>query len=114
MQDTWLKDSLAEALLDQAGELPEAFALLEAARRERPGKVRGLTGSARALLTAWLQRVSDRAILCVVPHGEPFEGWRDDVVLFGGRAVLLRFPEPDNLPYDPSSPPPGVTSPRLH
>ncbi|TMQ73378.1 MAG: transcription-repair coupling factor [Candidatus Eisenbacteria bacterium] len=113
MQDTWLKDSLAEALLDQAGELPEAFALLEAARRERPGKVRGLTGSARALLTAWLQRVSDRAILCVVPQGEPFEAWRDDLEFFAGRGVLLPFPEPDNLPYDPSSPHPGITAQRL-
>ena len=113
MQETWLKDEVAESLLDQTRELPEAAALLAAARGEGPGAVRGLTGSARALLTAWLQRVSERTVLCVVPHGESFEAWRDDLEFFAGPGILLAFPEPDNLPYDPASPHPGITAQRL-
>jgi hypothetical protein len=101
MTETWLKDSVAESLIDQMSELPESGALLAAARRERAGAVRGLTGSSRALVTAWLQRVSGRAVLCLVPHGDAFEAWRDDLEFFAGRGVLLAFPEPDNLPTTP-------------
>src|SRR5262249_47580974 len=113
MPETWLKDAVAESRPDRPAELPEAGALLDAARAERPGAVRGLTGSARALLTAWLQRTTERTVLCVVPHGEPFEAWRDDLEFFAGPGVLRAFPEPDNLPYDPASPHPGITAQRL-
>jgi hypothetical protein len=102
MTETWINDSLAESLVDQTGDLPESRALLDAARGEKPGAVRGLHGSSRALLTAWLLRVTGRAVLCQVPHGEAFEAWRDDLEFFAGRGVLLAFPEPDNLPYDPA------------
>ncbi len=113
MPETWLKDQLAESLLQQLAELPEAGALRDAARAARPAAVRGLTGSARALLTAWLQRVTEKSVLCLVPHGEPFEAWRDDLEFFAGGGTLLAFPEPDNLPYDPASPHPGITAQRL-
>jgi transcription-repair coupling factor (superfamily II helicase) len=110
--EAWLKDPVAESLLTQAGELPEAQALLQAATAASPGMVRGLTGSARALLTAWLSRESGRTVLCIVPHGEAFEAWRDDLEYLAAPA-LLAFPEPDNLPYDPASPHPGITAQRL-
>ena len=52
-------------------------------------------------------------MLCVAPHGESFEAWRDDLEYFAGPGALLAFPEPDTLPYDPSSPHPGITAQRL-
>ena len=110
--ETYLRDPLAEALLQ--GELPEAEALLELLRRDSsPVAVRGLTGSAAALLTARLQRSTARTVLCLVPHGERFDEWRDDLEYFAGPLGYLALPEPDNLPYDPSSPHPGITAQRL-
>jgi transcription-repair coupling factor (superfamily II helicase) len=111
--DTWIKDSVAEGLIEGARELPEAGALLAGARGSEPLRVRGVTGSARALLTAWLARAAGRPVLCVAPHGESFEAWRDDLEYFAGPGALLAFPEPDTLPYDPSSPHPGITAQRL-
>jgi transcription-repair coupling factor (superfamily II helicase) len=108
--ETWLRDPLAESLV--AGDLPEAEMLL-GALGEDPVAVRGLTGSAGALLTARLQRSAGRPVLCLVPHGERFEEWRDDLEYFAGPGGFLAFPEPDNLPYDPSSPHPGITAQRL-
>jgi transcription-repair coupling factor (superfamily II helicase) len=110
--EPWLEDPVAKALVSQAGELPEAGELLAAARARGPRGVRGLTGSARALLTAWLQRETGRTVLCLAPHGEAYEAWRDDLEYFAG-PVLLAYPEPDNLPYDPASPHPGITAQRL-
>src|SRR5690349_16732638 len=81
-------------------------------RRPRTA-VRGLTGSARAFLVAWLQRELGRTLVYVVPHGEAWDAARDDVEYFRGRAATLAFPEPDALPYDPSSPHPSVTAERL-
>src|SRR5499426_3104052 len=111
--DTWIKDSVAEGLIARAGELPEARALLDGARASEPLRTRGVTGSARALLTAWLARAAERPIVCVTPHGDGFESWRDDLEYFAGPGSLLAFPEPDTLPYDPSSPHPGITAQRL-
>src|SRR5262247_2475679 len=111
--DTWIKDSVAEGLIARAGELPEARALLDGARASEPLRTRGVTGSARALLTAWLARAAERPIVCVTPHGDGFESWRDDLEYFAGPGALLAFPEPDTLPYDPSSPHPGITAQRL-
>jgi transcription-repair coupling factor (superfamily II helicase) len=131
MPETYLKDALAESLLAQAGDLPEArelLAALDGAGRPRPGAgaprgvapahairiaVRGLTGSARALLTAWLQRASGRPLLYLVPPGEPFEEARDDLEYFCGAGATLAFPDPETLPYDPVSPHPGLTAQRL-
>ena len=109
--ETYLRDPLAESLLERAGRLPEAGQLASA--RGGPVAVRGLTGSARALLTAWLQRDSGGLVLCLVPHGESFEEWRDDLEYFAGPGKVLPFPEPDNQPYDPASPHPGITAQRL-
>ncbi|MFI5370507.1 MAG: transcription-repair coupling factor, partial [Candidatus Eisenbacteria bacterium] len=114
MAETYLRDPLAESLLADAGRLPEAPALLAAARGEG-GRlmVRGLTGSSRGLLTAWLARASGRTVVLVTAHGEGFEELRDDLEYFAGRGSLLALPEPDTLPYDPSSPHPGITAERL-
>src|SRR5499427_3643289 len=120
-RDVFLKDALAESLADRPGQSPAARELLAALRDEgahpharRPRvAVRGLTGSARAYLVSWLQRELDRPLLYVVRHGEAWETARDDVEYFRGRAGTLPFPEPDALPYDPSSPHPSVTAERL-
>src|SRR5439155_1016972 len=131
--ETFLKDALAESLAGYAARLPEAAELLEAlragagaARDATPGAapragaaaparvaVRGLTGSARAFLAAWLQRATGRTVLYLVAHGEAFEAARDDLEYFRGPGPTLAFPEPDTLPYDPSSPHPSLTAQRL-
>ncbi|OGF12843.1 MAG: transcription-repair coupling factor [Candidatus Eisenbacteria bacterium RBG_16_71_46] len=121
--ETYLKDGLADSLVEAVARLPEARELLEAleaaagggADRAYPRRlaVRGLTGSAHGLLVAWLQRVTGRTVLYLVPHGEAYEEARDDVEYFCGPGGTLAFPEPDNLPYDPSSPHPGITAQRI-
>jgi transcription-repair coupling factor (superfamily II helicase) len=142
MPETYIKDALAESLLAQAGDLPEARELLAALRDAAPTHggtaggaagdgaaraaatstatavatriaVRGLTGSARALLTAWLQRATARPVLYLVPPGEAFEEARDDLEYFCGPGATLAFPDPETLPYDPVSPHPGITAQRL-
>ena len=121
--EVYIEDELARSLSDDVAKLPEATELLAFLRGEwgrndgaqLPHRVavRGLTGSARALLTAWLQRATGRAVLYVVGHGDAFEEARDDLEYFRGAGHLLAFPEPDNLPYDPASPHPGITAQRL-
>ena len=121
--DVFLKDELAESLARLADASPEARELLSVlrdgwGRADAAGKrprmaVRGLTGSARAYLISWLQRQVARPVLYVVPHGEHFESARDDIEYFRGRGATLAFPEPDTMPYDPSSPHPSVTAERL-
>jgi len=120
-RDVYLKDALAESLAEHPERSPAARELLAMLRDgwgradgKRPrAAVRGLTGSARAFLVSWLQRELDRPLLYVVRHGEAWEMARDDVEYFRGRAATLPFPEPDALPYDPSSPHPSVTAERL-
>jgi transcription-repair coupling factor (superfamily II helicase) len=114
---------LAERISAEAGRLPEAAELLrilgegwgrnDAAALPKRVAVRGLTGSSRGLLASWLQRATGRQVLYVVGHGDAFEEARDDVEYFRGLGHTLAFPEPDNLPYDPSSPHPGITAQRL-
>src|SRR5262245_47071684 len=120
--DVYLKDALSESLAAHPGRSPAARELVamlgDPHAHEKAGKrpraaVRGLTGSARAYLVSWLQRELDRPLLYVVRHGEAWETARDDVEYFRGRAATLAFPEPDALPYDPSSPHPSVTAERL-
>jgi transcription-repair coupling factor (superfamily II helicase) len=119
--NVYLKDALAESLADQPGRSPAARELLAMLRdgwgradgRRPRAAVRGLTGSARAYLVSWLQRELERPLLYVTRHGEAWEMARDDVEYFRGRAATLPFPEPDALPYDPSSPHPSVTAERL-
>src|SRR5437762_5064531 len=123
VREVYLEDELAQSLARDVERVPEARELLAFLRGEwgrnddaelpRRAAVRGLTGSARALLTAWLQRATGRTVLYVVGHGEAFDEARDDLEYFGGAGALLAFPEPDNLPYDPASPHPGITAPRL-
>ena len=112
--ETFLRDELAERIALLAGRLPEAAELLAAldAGASRVG-LRGLTGSARGCLAAWLQRRTGRRVLYVVGHGDAFEEARDDLEYFRGPGATLAFPEPDTLPYDPSSPHPGITAQRL-
>lgn len=121
--DVFLKDQLAESLARLADTSPEARELLSVlrdgwGRGDAAGKrprmaVRGLTGSARSYLISWLQRQVGKSVLYVVPHGEHFESARDDIEYFRGRGATLAFPEPDTLPYDPSSPHPSITAERL-
>jgi transcription-repair coupling factor (superfamily II helicase) len=121
--DLYLRDELAERLASLAERSPQARDLLATVRdgwdrSDAAGKlprvaVRGLAGSARAYLAAWLQREIDAPLLYVVAHGEAFEAARDDVEYFRGRGATLAFPEPDTLPYDPSSPHPSVTAERI-
>ena len=111
--ETWIHDPLAESLARYAERLPEAQALLERVARGERAPVRGLTGSARGFLAAWLQRATGKTVVYVVSHGDAFEEARDDVEYFRGAGSVLAFPEPDHLPYDPSSPHPGVTAQRL-
>ena len=121
--DIYLRDELAERLAGYAANSPEARDLLATLRDgwdrgDAAGKlprlaVRGLAGSARAYLASWLQRETGAPLLYVVPHGEAFEAARDDVEYFRGRGATLAFPEPDTLPYDPSSPHPSVTAERI-
>ena len=112
--ETYLRDQLVERIAGLADRVPEAPELLTLLRegRGRAG-VRGLTGSARGYLASWLQRVTGRPVLYVVGHGDAFEEARDDLEYFRGPGALLAFPEPDTLPYDPSSPHPGITAQRL-
>jgi transcription-repair coupling factor (superfamily II helicase) len=117
--ETYLEDPLATTLLNYAERLPEAQRLLAAlADADLAGApkrlgVRGLTGSARALVAAWLHRSLGGTMLLIAPHGEPFEDLRDDLEYFRGPATLLAFPEPDVLPYDAASPHPSLTAQRL-
>jgi transcription-repair coupling factor (superfamily II helicase) len=111
--ETYLHDALAESLARYAERLPEAQALLEAIARGRRPAVRGLTGAARGFLASWLQRATGKTVMFLVSHGDAFEEIRDDVEYFRGVGPVLAFPEPDHLPYDPSSPHPGVTAQRL-
>ncbi|HUK62894.1 MAG TPA: hypothetical protein VLV15_06165, partial [Dongiaceae bacterium] len=114
MPETYLRDPLADSLVADVERLPEAPALTAALRGARPRLgVRGLTGSARSLLATFLARAVDRTIVLVTAHGEPFEELRDDLEYFAGRGALLALPEPDTLPYDSSSPHPGITAERL-
>jgi len=119
MPDTYLHDTLAEAMLDDADRLPEARELADALRLAGAGDdaprlaVRGLAGSSRAFLTAWLARATARPVLYLVPPGDPFEEARDDLEYFVGLGRLFAFPDPETLPYDPSSPHPGLTAQRL-
>jgi len=121
--EVYLEDDLARSLTHDVEQIPEARELLgflrgewgrnDAAELPHRAAVRGLTGSARALLTAWLQRATGRTVLYVVGHGEAFDEARDDLEYFRGAGAVLAFPEPDNLPYDPASPHPGITAQRL-
>src|SRR5262249_5027730 len=85
----------------------------DGAELPRRATVRGLTGSAKALFTAWLQRATGCTVLYVVGHNEAFNEAHDDLEYFHKRGAVLAFPEPDNLPYDPASPHPGITAQRL-
>jgi transcription-repair coupling factor (superfamily II helicase) len=118
----YLRDPLAASLLSHAGRSAVARELRDRLREPRGGAtggrspriaVRGLTGSSRVYLAAWLQHELARTVLYVVPHGEAWEAARDDLEYFAGRAATLAYPEPDTLPYDPSSPHPSVTAERL-
>src|SRR5262245_11254241 len=121
--EVYLEDELALSLTRDVENVPEARELLafvrgewgrnDAAELPRRAAVRGLTGSARALLTAWLQRATGRTVLYLVGHGEGFDEARDDLEYFRGAGSVLAFPEPDNLPYDPASPHPGITAQGL-
>jgi transcription-repair coupling factor (superfamily II helicase) len=123
MSEVHLKNEIAESLVPHFGRVPEARALLEflrgdwgradAAEWPRRAALRGLTGSARAYLVSWLHREAGRPVLWLVPHGEAFEEARDDLEFFRGAGQVLAFPEPDTLPYDPSSPHPGITAQRV-
>jgi len=123
MTETWLTDDLAERVVARAGEMPEARELLsflegrtgrnDGAELPRRVALRGLTGSARAWMAAWLERARTKLVLYVVGHGEAFEEARDDLEYFCGAGRTLAFPEPDQLPYDASSPHPAITAARL-
>ncbi|HTM57460.1 MAG TPA: transcription-repair coupling factor, partial [Candidatus Udaeobacter sp.] len=123
MTETWLTDDLAERVVTRAGEIPEARELLsflegrtgrnDGAELPRRVALRGLTGSARAWMAAWLERARTKLVLYVVGHGEAFEEARDDLEYFCGAGRTLAFPEPDQLPYDASSPHPAITAARL-
>ncbi len=124
--EVFLKDELAESLARYGERLPQAAEIIAAVREDGAGPgtaaekrgpiravVRGLTGSARGFLTTWLQRATSRTVLYLVSHGDAFDGALDDIEYFRGPGLTLPFPEPDNLPYDPASPHPGITAQRL-
>ncbi len=115
MNDIFLKDPQSETILAHADRLPEAAELLAAMRAEPTARfaVRGLTGSARGYFTAWLTRHIGRPVLYLTAHGEVYEQALDDLEYFLGRGDTLAFPEPETLPYDPSSPHPGLIAQRL-
>ncbi|MEO5616307.1 MAG: transcription-repair coupling factor [Candidatus Eisenbacteria bacterium] len=121
LTDTYLEDALATSLLHHAERLPEAQRLLAVLGKgwgrddSRAGTrlaVRGLTGSARGWLTAWLHRSLGGTLLLVTPHGEGFDELRDDLEYFRGTGDVMCFPEPDVLPYDTVSPHPVITAQR--
>ena len=121
--EVFLRDPLATTLLERVERSPEARTLLATLRdgwnrADQGGKwprvaLKGLVGSSRALIAAWLQDQLDASIVWVVPHGETYEAARDDLEYFAGRGATLPFPEPDAAPYDASSPHPSVTAERL-
>ncbi|MCE9626755.1 MAG: hypothetical protein K8R56_02425, partial [Candidatus Eisenbacteria bacterium] len=93
-QNVYLRDKLAAALLERAGTSPQARELLAMLRDgwnrddARPrAAVRGLAGSSRAYLTAWLYEQMGASVVWVVPHGEGYEAARDDLEYFAGRAA---------------------------
>jgi transcription-repair coupling factor (superfamily II helicase) len=121
--EVFLENELAVRLAELADRAPELQDLLgtlrdgwdraDAAGLRPRVAVRGLTGASRAFLASWLQRRTGRTVLYVVPHGEAFEAARDDLEWFRGRGATMAFPEPDNLPYDSSSPHPVIVAERL-
>src|SRR5262245_15266221 len=122
VREVYLEDELAQSLARDVETIPEARELLAFLRGEwgrndtaelpRRIAVRGLTGSARALLTAWLQRATGRTVLYLVGHGEAFDEARDDLEYFRGAGAVVAFPEPDNPPVDVALSPPGTTGQR--
>ena len=118
MPETYLRDMLAEGLLEYADRMPETREIFEALGGHHGTgtprvAVRGLTGSAKAYLTAWLRRATGRTLLYLVPPAEAFDEARDDLEYFAGAGGLLAFPDPEVLPYDALSPHPGLTAQRL-
>jgi transcription-repair coupling factor (superfamily II helicase) len=118
--DVYLEDELAARLAGYAERVPEVGELLAVLTGDTPRgapparcAMRGLTGSSRGYLAAWLQRATGRTVLYVVRHGDAFDEARDDIEYFRGPGGTFAFPEPDTLPYDPSSPHPGITAQRL-
>ena len=121
LTDTYLEDALATSLLRYAERLPEAQRLLAVLGEgwgeddTRAGSrlaIRGLTGSARGWLTAWLHRSLGGTLLLVTSHGDGYDELRDDLEYFRGSGDVLAFPEPDVLPYDTVSPHPVITAQR--
>ena len=121
MPETYLKSDLAERLVATIERVEEARQLAaflaggvsDVAPLPRRVAVRGLTGSSRALFTAWLARATSRTVLMLTADGEPFEEARDDLEYFAGAGRTLAFPEPDHLAYDAMSPHPAITAQRL-
>src|SRR5262245_22870224 len=101
MPETSLRDSLAESLLASGDRLPDAREMFEALGGTGSPTggprvaVRGLTGSSRAFLTAWLRRATSRTVLYLVSSGDAFEEARDDLEYFAGGGALLAFPDPE-------------------
>jgi transcription-repair coupling factor (superfamily II helicase) len=107
-----------EQLLAAASRLSAFAPLVERLRAGRAGEpvelgVRGLAASAPAWLVAALARALGGTFVWIVGEGERAEELREDLEYFLGKAAVLPFPEPETLPYDGSSPHPGITAQRL-
>src|SRR5439155_21152779 len=76
--DAWLHDELAAFLCTQAERLPEARELLahvqqppmRGTTRAARIAVRGLTGSSRGWLAAWLPRTTGRTVVVLTTGGD--------------------------------------------
>ncbi len=104
------------SLLAESGRseiLAELLALLRRPGGLRPS-VRGLSGSARALVLAHVYRDLGRTLVVVVPEQEAAEALRDDLEAFLGPDAVLHLPEFETSPYDIRSPHHAILDARLH
>ena len=104
------------SLLAESGRsatLAELLALLREPRGLRPA-VRGLSGSARALVVAHIFRELGRPLVIVVPEQEAAEALRDDLEALLGPESVLHLPEFETSPYDIRSPHHAILDARLH
>ncbi len=109
------EETLVSRLIDRFGQAPESAQLLAHLEGGEKGAVwiRGISGSARALLAATLCSRTGRPALMVAPDHSTAEELRDDLEYFLGKRSAILMPEPGLHPYRPQHPHVAVRAARI-